>query len=672
MPLPKPILDNRSFDQLVDDGRSLLPRLAPSWTDHNISDPGITLLELFAWMTEMGLYRLDRVPDEQLRDFLRLVGEGPRAARVARTVLLLTSALERMLPAGLQMGGPEGTPTFQSQFGFTVSAARLVRVMAGDGADATDANAQGGGFLPLGATPERDAALYLGFDGPLATAGALLSAWLWTATPVDDLEVRARLIEEWQHAMRVRQAVCPATLITVPPWWMHHDAVIQWEYFAGAETWKPLDMVLDETRALTLSGPIRWHAPGDHVPGGPSSDLYWLRARLRAGAYECPTRLTRIAINAVEVAHAADAEPVALPNALGHASSSYDLRRSPLVQGSSQLTVSIGAQPEGEWREVENWDLSGPHDRHYVLDAGHGFVAFGDGRRGRVVPAGASQSVKFQVGGGPSGNVAARTLESWLDDPHNNALVSGWPGIAPTLGIEHPYAAFGGAEAESIKAATARTIEGLAASARAVTLADFETHARSVPGVPVARTRALADRHPGFACYRAAGSITVIVVPNCAGPKPLPTPGMLTAVRAYLDRRRTPATELHVIAPTYATVRVAATLQARPNAIPEEVRNAVVAALAQFFNPLHGGPDGTGWPIGRDLYRSEVLALLARIPGVACVLTLGLQGDGDCEPRCTNLPVCDDSLIVPGEHDITVFGTPPIRIVDRSVPHECP
>ena len=43
MPLPKPTLDNRSFDQLVAEGRSQIPRLAPQWTDHNASDAGITL-----------------------------------------------------------------------------------------------------------------------------------------------------------------------------------------------------------------------------------------------------------------------------------------------------------------------------------------------------------------------------------------------------------------------------------------------------------------------------------------------------------------------------------------------------------------------------------------------------------------------------------------------------
>jgi hypothetical protein len=56
MPLPVPNLDDRTFDRLVDEARRRIPVYAPEWTDHNVHDPGITFLELFAWLTEMQLY----------------------------------------------------------------------------------------------------------------------------------------------------------------------------------------------------------------------------------------------------------------------------------------------------------------------------------------------------------------------------------------------------------------------------------------------------------------------------------------------------------------------------------------------------------------------------------------------------------------------------------------
>jgi len=77
MTLPKPVLDNRTFAQLVAESVGQINRLAPAWTDYNASDPGITLIELIAWLSEQSLYRTDRITPEMSRAFLRLVGVTP-------------------------------------------------------------------------------------------------------------------------------------------------------------------------------------------------------------------------------------------------------------------------------------------------------------------------------------------------------------------------------------------------------------------------------------------------------------------------------------------------------------------------------------------------------------------------------------------------------------------
>ncbi|HEX6904125.1 MAG TPA: baseplate J/gp47 family protein [Thermoanaerobaculia bacterium] len=77
MSLPLPNLDDRTYDDLLEEMRARIPSLSLEWTDHNPSDPGITLLELFTWLTEMLLYRVNRVPDETVRTFLRLLN-GPQ------------------------------------------------------------------------------------------------------------------------------------------------------------------------------------------------------------------------------------------------------------------------------------------------------------------------------------------------------------------------------------------------------------------------------------------------------------------------------------------------------------------------------------------------------------------------------------------------------------------
>ena len=74
MSLPVPNLDDRHFQDLVDEAKRRIPRYSPQWTDHNVSDPGITLVELFAWLTEQYLFRLNQVPDKNFITFLDLIG----------------------------------------------------------------------------------------------------------------------------------------------------------------------------------------------------------------------------------------------------------------------------------------------------------------------------------------------------------------------------------------------------------------------------------------------------------------------------------------------------------------------------------------------------------------------------------------------------------------------
>src|SRR4051794_30075706 len=76
MPLRLPQLDDRSWKDLTEEGRLLIPTIAPDWTNHNVSDPGITLVELFAFYCESFLYRIDRVGDANIREFLKLI-KGP-------------------------------------------------------------------------------------------------------------------------------------------------------------------------------------------------------------------------------------------------------------------------------------------------------------------------------------------------------------------------------------------------------------------------------------------------------------------------------------------------------------------------------------------------------------------------------------------------------------------
>jgi predicted phage baseplate assembly protein len=89
--LPKPNLDDRKFNDLVEECLLRIPRYCPEWTNHNPSDPGITLIELFAWLTDQMLFRFNQVPYRNYIVFLELLGirlQPPAPAQTAVTFYL--------------------------------------------------------------------------------------------------------------------------------------------------------------------------------------------------------------------------------------------------------------------------------------------------------------------------------------------------------------------------------------------------------------------------------------------------------------------------------------------------------------------------------------------------------------------------------------------------------
>jgi len=107
MTLKVPNLDDRKFQDIVHEARSKIPLYCPKWTDYNLSDPGITLIELFAWMVDMLLYRLNRVPEKNYIKFMELIGiqlEPPKPAITKITFRLSAPQPEAItIPRGTEV-----------------------------------------------------------------------------------------------------------------------------------------------------------------------------------------------------------------------------------------------------------------------------------------------------------------------------------------------------------------------------------------------------------------------------------------------------------------------------------------------------------------------------------------------------------------------------------------
>lgn len=156
----------------------------------------------------------------------------------------------------------------------------------------------------------------------------------------------------------------------------------------------------------------------------------------------------------------------------------------------------------------------------------------------------------------------------------------------------------------------------------------------------------------------------------------MPSRALLDAVERHLDPRRLVTSEIHAIAPRYRRVGVDATLHLECEADADAVQRNATARLRTFFDPLEGGPGG-GWPFGRSVYRTEVMALLAGVPGVSRVTGLALHAGGDgsgngdgAGGRCDNVALCPHELVMTGRLRLAIASDTGHKLT-RSDAHEC-
>jgi Baseplate J-like protein len=170
---------------------------------------------------------------------------------------------------------------------------------------------------------------------------------------------------------------------------------------------------------------------------------------------------------------------------------------------------------------------------------------------------------------------------------------------------------------------------------RAVTCEDYEALAKEA-SPDVARVRCVSRRYldAGTEADRTTprpGHVSVIIVPCSTELAPQPSVQLRQIIWAYLDSRRVLTTRHHIVGPIYVRVSAEILIARRADVPEKELRDRVAGALARFLHPKDGGPDGDGWPFGRDVFVSELYELLEGVSGVDYVPDITLSSQ--CPPE---------------------------------------
>jgi predicted phage baseplate assembly protein len=178
---------------------------------------------------------------------------------------------------------------------------------------------------------------------------------------------------------------------------------------------------------------------------------------------------------------------------------------------------------------------------------------------------------------------------------------------------------------------------------RAVTLLDLERIGFATPGVSLARARALGGVDVDVPCAEAPGTVSVVVVPFLPRGRPHPTGDLIARVARHLARHKTVGTRIRVAGPSYTAVNIVASAVGADGSDRVRTRTSIERAIRTFLDPLLGGPDGRGWPFGRDVYRTELMTVVGAVPGVDLVTDVRVTAD-PCD-ACPNACVPDGSLV---------------------------
>lgn len=690
MPILPPSLDDRNFDDLVEELLARIPAHTPEWTNPRLGDPGRTLIELFAWLADTLLYRANLIPLRQRLVFLKLLGTGLRPAQPARGILSLsfakdTETVPAELAAGAVVRGPVAFETLSEAAVLPVSAEVYYKrpLTGGEQQRLTDVvhgleqvYRLSRSARPYVTTPVFEGgADRNGFDFVARSVDRAL--WIALLAPkADRPEEQAAVNEQVGKALGtsvsgaarllnigiVPALKLPALFEEVGP---RARVPAVWEIVTAGDRPNTVDYLTlsalpehDTSQGLTRPGVLRLplpaqefiHVPDNDVARNPNAGVgdvpprvdddakaarivAWLRLRPESGQPLENLALSWVGINAVEVDQRQTVAGRVLGVSTGAADQVFSLPATSVDPESLRIEVEEPGRGYQPWARVEdlatiNRDPTRARDaRVYALDAEAGTIRFGDGVRGRVPEREMRARLAFgRFGGGRAGNLPAGTLVEV-----SGRLVDERP--APPLKALQPLPTAGGEDAETIEQAEKRIPAQFRHKDRAVTGEDFRRLAQEAPGVDVGRVEVLPRFKPRERRFDVPGVVSVMALPRQAlsgPPNPRPDRPFIERLHAFLSARRPLGTELYVIGSEYVPVGVSVAVTIREGFGRDTVLHAVREALKRLLWPLPpGGFAGEGWPLGRPLRDGELEVEVSRVPGVASVAGPNLFTRGD-------------------------------------------
>ncbi|HEY2115106.1 MAG TPA: baseplate J/gp47 family protein [Candidatus Angelobacter sp.] len=651
MPLTIPNLDDRRYQELLDEALARVPVYTPEWTNFNKSDPGVTLIEIFAFMTESLLYRANQIPERNRKKFLKLLNVPLQPATSAQGLATINNDKGLLQTVTLNDGvelraGKVPFRTTRPLDVLPIEGRIYFKQKIDSPSEQMTAYYQQLYASFRGTPQDPPPTLYSAQSFPLPGGDPVqlsqtVDGFLWLALFVRESD---KPPASWKDA--AREAIAGKTLtVGVVPFLENNTAVLPSGRAVSAPSPVTLEFdipnlpasggLVDSLNRVPQYRPLSSSASTDvftqpgvvdvTMPDKDSLQLWnnidplesgvgklppsledtslndrlitWLRIRPSAVT---PAQFKWIGINCAPVSQRERISAELLPAGTGEPDQVMKLSHTPVLAKSVQIAVTKQGVTN-TWTEVDDIFLAGPEVPvpDLRLPPGSPVTPFDEAKARVFVLDPEAGQITFGDGAHGARPPEESRLRATYDFSQGAAGNVGPDSMSQGpegFKVTNPVRTWGGADAETAADGEKQISRYLQHRDRLVTAYDFETVTLRTPGVEIGRVEVLPNYHPELSSGRggdAAGAVTLMLVPTfdpVTPEAPSPSNDFLDTVCSYLDTRRLVTTEVFLRGPEYVGIWISIGIQVLPGINPAPVREAVKSAVRQFLAPIVGGP----------------------------------------------------------------------------------
>lgn len=507
-----------SWNEVMNRVQKQIPVLNPQWTDYNLHDPGITLLELFVWMQQVQIYHAKQIGEQHRRKYAKLLGMEAGRRKPGQTLVTVSGEEDRYLAPGSRFYA--GDICFETREGQMVADEIFAKFITYAGGQETvlggDWMVQGKGvsLFPFGRKPADGDEFIIELLRPLQE------------------ERRYCLFLECFHRYPVKQI--PVSEDAYDGHGFYPLSAMRMEYLSE-HGWKKLQVIEDETYGMTQNGSICFQ-----IWEPMNSRTCQLRFCLERSDYLLAPHITRISLAMVKVWQQETLLMLPCFSGDGFPEQRHDTKERQLNLECLEICAEDAEEPGKmvTWQQVEDFDDSGPEDLHYAVK--EGVLLFGDGFFG-MMPEGRIQVRHMVRTLGDAGNIKAGTISRM---EHAGCRVI------------NEYDVTGGTGEETIEEVLERYQWEREIPKRAVTYEDYETLVKCIPGL-------LIEDCSVYSLQQEKREIIIAVKPYAENGYGVLNEAYKKNLYRYLEEKRMIGTRLRIISPEYYELHVICVISAK-------------------------------------------------------------------------------------------------------------